>query len=186
MQWWKKNGKIGLHGEQMRKNVFGIWPSAQCFILFGFGQEFSFWCIPTNNSASSGPDVMGGARCCCSSLYKFLWIHSTKHTVFSTNSLQINLYYKTVWPYFRLPCAVSFSYFLRTATCYTSRVGIWQIWLDCFYRVTDTFVPKCCLEFGLWFEQQKIWKCFPLMFGKAYLAERPIYFANLIIHDYKS
>ncbi len=26
----------------MRKTVFGIRPSAQCFILFGFGQEFSF------------------------------------------------------------------------------------------------------------------------------------------------
>ncbi len=30
----------------MRKTVFGIRPLAQCFILFGFGQEFSFWCIP--------------------------------------------------------------------------------------------------------------------------------------------
>ncbi len=45
MQWWK-NGKICFHGEKMRKTVFGIWPSAQCFILFGFGQEFSFRCIP--------------------------------------------------------------------------------------------------------------------------------------------
>ncbi len=44
---WRKNGKIGIHGEKMRKTVFGIWPSTQCFILFGFGQEFSFWCIPT-------------------------------------------------------------------------------------------------------------------------------------------
>ncbi len=34
-------------GEKMWKTVFGIWPSAQCFILFGFGQEFSFRCIPT-------------------------------------------------------------------------------------------------------------------------------------------
>ncbi len=35
----------------MRKTVFGIRPSAQCFILFGFGigQEFSFRCIPNTN-----------------------------------------------------------------------------------------------------------------------------------------
>ncbi len=29
----------------MRKTVFGIRHSAQCFILFGFSQEFSFRCI---------------------------------------------------------------------------------------------------------------------------------------------
>ncbi len=32
--------------EKMWKTVFGIRPSDQCFILFGFGQEFSFRCIP--------------------------------------------------------------------------------------------------------------------------------------------
>ncbi len=51
----KKNGKIGLHGEKMRKTVFVIWPSAfaQCFILFGFGQEFSFRCIPSTEIYSA-------------------------------------------------------------------------------------------------------------------------------------
>ncbi len=37
--------KIDLHaGEKKAKNRVRY--SAQCFILFGFGQEFSFWCIP--------------------------------------------------------------------------------------------------------------------------------------------
>ncbi len=50
MQWWKK-WQNRPTGKKMRKTVFGIRPSAQCFILFGFGigQEFSFRCIPNTN-----------------------------------------------------------------------------------------------------------------------------------------
>ncbi len=33
-------------GEKNMKNHVSIQPSAQCFILFGFGQEFLFRCIP--------------------------------------------------------------------------------------------------------------------------------------------
>ncbi len=42
--------KLGLHGgeENPKKHVRY---SAQCFILFGFGQEFSFQSIPTHKAA---------------------------------------------------------------------------------------------------------------------------------------
>ncbi len=52
-------------GEKMRKTMFGIRPSAQCFILFGFGQEFSFRCIP--NCKYSLP-------CFCIFYYSKNWI----------------------------------------------------------------------------------------------------------------
>ncbi len=40
MQWWKKMQNMPTWGEHFWKTVFGIRPSAQCFIFFGFGQEF--------------------------------------------------------------------------------------------------------------------------------------------------
>ncbi len=38
----EKIGKI----HERKKNIFGLQPSAQCYIFFGFSQEFSFRCIP--------------------------------------------------------------------------------------------------------------------------------------------
>ncbi len=41
----EKRCKIDLHGGE-KKLQNRVRHSAQCFILFGFGQEFSFRCIP--------------------------------------------------------------------------------------------------------------------------------------------
>ncbi len=43
----KKNGTIGLHGGETNAKD-RVRSSAQCFILFGFGQECSFRCIPNS------------------------------------------------------------------------------------------------------------------------------------------
>ncbi len=55
MQWRKKWQNRPSWGKKCEKpcSVFGLQPSAQCFILFGFGQEFSFRCIPTAKFSSN-------------------------------------------------------------------------------------------------------------------------------------
>ncbi len=69
MQWRKKWQNRPSWGEKMRKNVFGIRPSAQCFILFGFGQEFSFRCIPSRRKADVNPFFDSRA------IFKFNGVH---------------------------------------------------------------------------------------------------------------
>ncbi len=45
-------------GENIFENSVQYLAFGQCIILFGFGQEFSFWCIPTLNNIKKLEDLM--------------------------------------------------------------------------------------------------------------------------------
>ncbi len=90
----EKHCKIGLHGgEIFWQNVFGIRP--QCLILFGFGQEFSFRCIPTRNQPQSN---------CAFKLYLHPWFSHPKqrpvasiYSIFYFNNLKLPTQHCLIW-----------------------------------------------------------------------------------------